>query len=358
MTEEQLKSKFDEFLALADANVASKPWLVVMLMHEYFRSIFPTDPYLPFDKKTSHTARISATLDNGIQAFKSLDFFGSYFDQKIATLDKVSEMVSDTYRDRKDEDQTQKVYGRLWDKFNVDNYLKETHELIKDRFKNTDFDFESLKGKKVLDLGCGSGRFAIALAMLGAGTSYGIDLGKASIENCRAIAKKVNLNNVHFDVGSVLDLPYEDNTFDFIFCNGVLHHTTDMEKGIQEMYRVLKSGAPAFLYLYADGGIYWYSRKRMQKVIKKIPQAYTMAVLDLIGMPQDRFIFSDNWYVPNERHSTRDFLEDYLTKVGFKSLKKIVSDRTTDLDRTFDNVTPEEQKAIWGDGEHRYMMSK
>jgi ubiquinone/menaquinone biosynthesis C-methylase UbiE len=350
-----LKTKFDTFVKLADKNVGSKPWLVVILMHEYFRNLYPSDPHMPFDKDTPHVERISSTLDTCVEILQRFSPVGSYYDQSSDRMESVVKALVD--KKRAVEGKTQRVYGMLWDKFEPEIYTKEAHEILMDRFRKSVFDFSELKNKVVLDMGCGSGRYSIALSMTGAQKVYGIDLGKKSIERAAEIAKRAGVKNVEFQVGDVLNLPFKKDFFDFVFCNGVLHHTENMERGIQEVYRVLKPEGTAFLYLYADGGIFWYSREKMRQVMQKIPQEYTMAVLDLIGMPQNRFIFTDNWYVPIERHTTRKYLEDYLKKVGFSSVIKHISSRATDLDSASIMKDPD-AKTLWGDGEHRYFLTK
>lgn len=51
---------------------------------------------------------------------------------------------------------------------------------------------------------------------------------------------------------SALSIPFKGDTFDFAYSFGVLHHTSDPEKGLFEIARVLKKNSPAFLYLYED----------------------------------------------------------------------------------------------------------
>jgi len=352
----ELKNKFDEFLVLAEEHIHSKPWLVVILMHEYYRNLYPIDPYIPFKDGLSHTERISLILDKNIEILKNTEYLGSYFSQ-TTDLAKLADEKLANYKS-KTKGKTQKVYDSLWKKFDIDNYLKEAKEIILERFLNSEFDFSTLKNKVLLDLGSGSGRYTIALALLSeAKKVYGVDLGEESIKRGKEIAKKAGVSNIEFKVADVLKLPFEDNFFDFIFCNGVLHHTDDMEKGIKELFRVLKPKARSYLYLYADGGLFWYARKKAPLLMKKIPQEYSMAILDLIGMPKNRFLFVDNWYVPKERHTSREFLEDYLKKAGFSEIKKITSGRSTDLDNYAVANIPE-AKIIWGDGEHRYLLRK
>lgn len=353
---EELKQKFDNFIEVAEQNIHSRPWLVVILMHEYYRNLYPTDPYLPFDENVSHIDRISKILDNNIELLKKSNFLESYF-KEVTDLADLNERKLKVYKSET-EGETQKVYDRLWKKFDADNYLKESKEILLKRFKNSGFDFSSLKDKVILDLGCGSGRYTIALSLVsGAKKIYGVDLDKESIKRGKEIVEKAGISNIEFKIVDVLSLPFEDNFFDFVFCNGVLHHTKDMEKGIRELYRILKPQSQAYLYLYADGGLFWYSRKKAPLLMKKIPQEYSMAILDLIGMPENRFLFVDNWYVPIEKHTSKNYLENYLREVGFSNIRKFASGRSTDLDNP-DVVNIINSKVIWGNGEHRYLLTK
>lgn len=356
-TLDKLKNHFQRFLDLADKEVKKNPWLVAIAMHEYFRCLYPADPYIPFDENVSSSQRITGVLDSCIAMLESASSLGSYFTQQIITIDHVASERSTPSGRRPEEDETQQVYGRLWDDFDKDNYFEESVELLDARLKNSGVSRPDFKDKVVLDLGCGSGRFTMAMAMAGAKQAHGVDMGVKSLENARTIADKAGISNIEFKVGDALSLPYENDTFDFVWCNGVLHHTKDMEFGIKEMHRVLKTGSQAFLYLYGSGGLFWHSRKHMRPIMQQIPQEYTLACLDLIGMPHNRFIFADNWYVPLERHTTKTWLEDYLTEVGFISLQKVIGVRTTDLDYGLASDEPEAE-LIWGDGEHRYLITK
>lgn len=355
-TLKDLKIKFNQFADLAEKNITTKPWMVVILIHEFARNMYPTDPFLPFKEDESPTKRMNSVLNKCITIMKDFEFMDSYFAQDI---NKMNSIVDKYKKDaRKKEEQTQKVYGNLWDNFDHKVYTKEAKNIVEQRFKYSNFDFSSLKDKTILDLGCGSGRYTIALALLtNAKMVHGVDLGETSFDNAQKIIEQLNLKNIKFDKGNCLQLPYEDNSFDFVFCNGVLHHTKDMEKGIQEFYRVLKPGCQGFLYLYAEGGLFWHARKRMNILMKKIPQEYSIAILHLLGMPQNRFLFCDNWYVPIERHTTRKYLETYLNNVGFTNLTKIVSGKETDFDSKQIQDEPETE-ILYGDGEHRYLMTK
>ena len=171
--------------------------------------------------------------------------------------------LAPAFADRTHEEPTQRVYGRLWDKFEPDEAPREAHRLLEDRLRGSSFDLASLAGKSVLDCGCGCGRYTIALALSGAAPVFGTDLGAASIETAREMAQRANVSDIDFHVADALDLPFEDAKFDFVLSNGVLHHTTDMTHGLREMWRVMKPDGRAFLYVSATGGLFWYSRQRI-----------------------------------------------------------------------------------------------
>ncbi len=95
--------------------------------------------------------------------------------------------------------------------------------------------------KKVLDYCCGDGGITFFLAEYGA-EAIGIDISDISIRNAKTEALKKRLNEqASFYVMDAENLKFEDNYFDLIICNGVLHHL-DVGKAYPELARVLKPG--------------------------------------------------------------------------------------------------------------------
>jgi len=95
------------------------------------------------------------------------------------------------------------------------------------------------KGDKVLDLGCGNGRFVNIIKEKG-----GVYLGCDVSENLINIAKK-NYPNENFQVKQALKLPFQNNYFDVIYSIAVLHHIPSKQfrlEFLQEAKRVLKMG--------------------------------------------------------------------------------------------------------------------
>lgn len=106
----------------------------------------------------------------------------------------------------------------------------------------------NLQGKRVLDLGCGDG-FASMDALRAGACVTAIDISPDSIEYLITMAKKENLN--HRLDARVMDahyLDFENESFDIVFGNGILHHLPYLERAIGEIKRVLKaSGYAVFL---------------------------------------------------------------------------------------------------------------
>lgn len=111
---------------------------------------------------------------------------------------------------------------------------------------------ESWKSKgfdKFLDLGCGLGRHSIYLAKKGFEVNS-IDLSEYGVNHLREWADKEQLN-IKAGVSDMLNLPFDNDTFDCIIAYNVIYHT-DTEgfiKSLKEIKRVLKQGGELFLTL-------------------------------------------------------------------------------------------------------------
>jgi ubiquinone/menaquinone biosynthesis C-methylase UbiE len=100
----------------------------------------------------------------------------------------------------------------------------------------------------VLEVGCGLGTDAINFARRGARYT-GVDLTEASIDLVR---KRFELEGLPATL-SVADaevLPFADDSFDLVYSHGVLHHTPETQRAIDQIHRVLKPGGTAMVMLY------------------------------------------------------------------------------------------------------------
>lgn len=112
-----------------------------------------------------------------------------------------------------------------------------------------------LTGKRVLDAGCGTGHRAFPFAELFERVD-GVDLSEGRIHFARAKAKQLGFANVFFEHGDVRNLPYDDSSFDLVFCYGVLISYIPPQEMFAEFSRVLRAGGKLFVVLNGLGWSY------------------------------------------------------------------------------------------------------
>ena len=100
------------------------------------------------------------------------------------------------------------------------------------------------KGQKVLDYGCGPGKFSIMIAeIIGpSGIVYALDVHPLAIQSVKRKAQQRNLANIK-TILSDCSTSLPDNSIDCVVCFDVFHSLNNQEKVIVELHRVLKSDA-------------------------------------------------------------------------------------------------------------------
>ena len=112
------------------------------------------------------------------------------------------------------------------------------------------------QNKRVLDMGCGTGEYAMWYAMHGAKEVVGIDLSEGSLAVAKKRQAESTLSNVDFRSMNILECNLPDNYFDYAYSVGVLHHTGAPATGFGHLARVTKPGGVVIVSLYSH-----YSRR-------------------------------------------------------------------------------------------------
>jgi ubiquinone/menaquinone biosynthesis C-methylase UbiE len=99
----------------------------------------------------------------------------------------------------------------------------------------------------VLEVAPGAGHFAIELAKRGDYKIAGLDLSETSVETARGNAADAGVW-IDFRQGSGSNMPFGDETFDFLLCRAALKNFADPQGAIEEMHRVLKPGGRALIF--------------------------------------------------------------------------------------------------------------
>ena len=114
-------------------------------------------------------------------------------------------------------------------------------------FAVIDDHLSDLRGKRVLDYGCGRGDSSLSYAERGAVVD-GIDISSAYVNDATGRASEAGYDHdcIAFHVMDAHELSFEDETFDVVVGYGILHHL-DADVAMQELHRVLKPGGRLLL---------------------------------------------------------------------------------------------------------------
>jgi ubiquinone/menaquinone biosynthesis C-methylase UbiE len=176
-------------------------------------------------------------------------------------------------------------------KFGTDKFFDEYERL---RYCNDGFnmpwlyetaEFRYYKGKKVLEIGIGTGTDILQFARHGAICS-GIDLTENAIKYTKQRFKSNGLK------GNILKadfhkLPFDDNTFDLVYSFGVIHHCLNMKTAVNEIYRVLKPNGKAIVMIYGKGWEYYFFIPFFFGILKG--ELFKMSFDDMIHKHTEQF---------------------------------------------------------------------
>jgi SAM-dependent methyltransferase len=109
-------------------------------------------------------------------------------------------------------------------------------------------DFDGYRGRRVLEVGCGAG-VDLARFAKGGAIVVGVDLAPSAIDLARANFEQQGLSG-EFHVADGEQLPFPDDSFDFVFAHGVVQYTSHPQRLVDECRRVLKPGGEAVFQVY------------------------------------------------------------------------------------------------------------
>jgi ubiquinone/menaquinone biosynthesis C-methylase UbiE len=178
-------------------------------------------------------------------------------------------------------------FGNEWSKFDQTSLSSSELDFIGKEYFHL-FPWDNLpENSEGFDLGCGSGRWAKLVAHK-VGHLHCIEPSIAIEIARKNLVKNLNCS---FHKNSVDDIPLLDNSMDFGYSLGVLHHIPNTENGIKSCVRKLKSGAPFLLYLYYsfDNQPIWYKfiwkiSDLIRRLISKLPFNLKYLLSQLIAL--------------------------------------------------------------------------
>lgn len=106
-----------------------------------------------------------------------------------------------------------------------------------------------IRSGRILDISTGPGYLPIEIVKLNSNLDIvGMDLSPKMVEIARGNAKRVGAKNVTFELSDANELPYGDDSFDFILSTAALHHWHDRESVFNNINRVLKKDGICWIY--------------------------------------------------------------------------------------------------------------
>jgi SAM-dependent methyltransferase len=187
-------------------------------------------------------------------------------------------------------------FGFQWNKFQktqIDREMKNSTFSKARFFAATKWDKEDLTGKDVLEAGSGAGRF----------TQIVLDHTKAnlySIDYSDAVSANYRNNSHHGDrlqlfQASIYEMPFPDNSFDKVFCFGVLQHTPDFRKSVECLVSKAKPGGEIVVDFYPIKG--WYTKISAKYMLRPFTRKMSHEkLLRKIDRNADRMIRTYNFF--------------------------------------------------------------
>lgn len=118
--------------------------------------------------------------------------------------------------------------------------------------------FTRYHNKKVLEVGVGAGTDFLQWVRAGA-IAYGVDLTQEAVDHVKNRLQLYNLHTQEVQVADAEQLPYKDNTFDLSYSWGVIHHSPNTQKCLEELIRVTKPGGTIKVMVYHRRSLFaWY----------------------------------------------------------------------------------------------------
>lgn len=236
-----------------------------------------------------------------------------------------------------------KSFGYQWNLYKytqVDKFSKNGNSENR-FFAETGWTEESMKGKWVLDAGCGNGRFVEICSRTDC-EIVGVDISSAIDAAGELFQDK---ENVHLVQASIYELPFAAAAFDKCYCIGVIQHTPNPKKSIQALPVFVKKGGDIALTIYENKpwtklyGKYWL-RPITKRINKKI-LLFLIKLLSPILFPVTEILFR----VPVLKRIFK-FIIPYANYVDMPELSSVKKRYEWAILDTFDMLSPAYDKPM------------
>jgi SAM-dependent methyltransferase len=158
-------------------------------------------------------------------------------------------------------------FGFQWNKFQKTQIDRENTDFSVSKvrfFAETNWDPKLLNECNILEVGCGAGRFSQVVLSNTNANLYSIDLSNAVEANYRN--NKKYKKRVKIFQASIYEMPFENNSFNKVFCLGVLQHTPNFKKSIKSLADKVKDGGELVVDFYPVSG--WWTKINAKYILR------------------------------------------------------------------------------------------
>ena len=222
--------------------------------------------------------------ENGDKLILDKNYYLSSSNKKYKIKNNIPRFCSeDNYTDS---------FGFQWNKFDntqIDSFANT--DLSHQRFwAQTKWDPKKLDNLKILEVGSGAGRFSEVFLNSTKCNLYSIDYSSAVEANLRN--NKRFKSRLILSQASIYQIPFKNNSFDKIFCFGVLQHTPSFRKSIEALVSKVKLNGEIVVDFYPYKGFYTklHSKYILRPITKRIPKKFLLFLIQK-SVPLSLFIF-------------------------------------------------------------------
>ena len=177
---------------------------------------------------------------------------------------------------------------------------------------------EELKGKRVLDAGCGPGNISIHIASSAKDADIvSMDISGNSLNILRGRLEGIETGNRTRQVlGSVLEPPFEEESFDFVVTSGVVHHTPEPFTALGNLATALKRGGKMYMSVYNRNSFYFPEFHTLGSVCRFIDRCGCTVLMSFFVRVFQLALRAISGEDVTRLHAGRIFADRYLTPVA------------------------------------------